>query len=269
MEGIRKIAVLIDGDNAENKLIKQILNAVGKYGKITIKRVYGDFSLPHTSVRWCREVCNTYAIRPVQKYSYASGKNAIDTELIIDAMDILHAHSVEGFCIVSSDSDYTGLASRIREEGLFIMGVGRRQTSEAFVKACEIFIFMETLAPAQIAQPELADLPLPEHIETATPKLPGVKIVGKIDLSRINPVKKTNHDAIDRQLVDKAFNRAVDKATGIVVLSQLNQTLKQIDSAFNYRHWGFSSFRQFCESLSPAYLIVLREDGTMSLKKAE
>ncbi|MDR1654346.1 MAG: NYN domain-containing protein [Prevotellaceae bacterium] len=118
MQEIRKIAVLIDGDNAESKLIEQILGEAGKYGKITIKKVYGDFSVPQISKNWSKELCNSYAIRPVQKYSYTSGKNSTDTESIIDAMDILRSRLVEGFCIVSSDSDYTGLANRIREEGI-------------------------------------------------------------------------------------------------------------------------------------------------------
>ncbi|MDR3182054.1 MAG: NYN domain-containing protein, partial [Planctomycetaceae bacterium] len=124
----RKIAVLIDGDNAESKLIEHILDAAGKHGTTTIKRAYGDWSEPQLK-SW-REKLNAYAIRPIQKFAYTKGKNSTDSELIIDAMDILHSRLVDGFCIVSSDSDYTGLANRIREAGMFIMGIGRSKTPE-------------------------------------------------------------------------------------------------------------------------------------------
>ncbi len=110
------IAVLIDGDNAQSKLIKELIEEVSKYGKATIRRIYGDWTTPQMN-SW-KEIINKYSINPIQKFSYTTGKNSTDSSLIIDAMDILHSGSVDGFCIVSSDSDYTGLAKRIREEGL-------------------------------------------------------------------------------------------------------------------------------------------------------
>src|SRR5690606_1896468 len=137
------IAVLIDGDNAQAKLIKEILEEVSKYGKATIRRIYGDWTTAHMNNR--KEKINLHSFSPIQKFSYTTGKNSTDSSMIIDAMDILHSDSVDGFCIVSSDSDYTGLAKRIREEGLFVMGIGRRITPKAFVQSCEIFTFAENL----------------------------------------------------------------------------------------------------------------------------
>ncbi len=142
---IFNIAVLIDGDNAQAKIIKEIIEEVSKYGKVTIRRIYGDWTTPQMN-SW-KDILNNYSISPIQKFNYTTGKNSTDSSLIIDAMDILHGSSVQGFCIVSSDSDYTGLAKRIREEGLFVMGIGRKNTPLAFVNSCEIFTFTENLAP--------------------------------------------------------------------------------------------------------------------------
>lgn len=149
-----KIAVLIDGDNAESALIEQILAEAGKNGRVTIKRIYADWTENRMS-KW-KEQLNKHAIRPMQKFAYAYGKNSTDTALIIDAMDILHSELVDGFCIVSSDSDYTGLAHRIREQGLFVMGIGKGHTPEAFVKSCESFTYTEILKPQEIKEGEKA-----------------------------------------------------------------------------------------------------------------
>lgn len=147
------IAVLIDGDNAQASLIKELIAEVSKYGKATIRRIYGDWTSPQMN-SW-KDILNEYSINPIQKFSYTSGKNSTDSSLIIDAMDILHGKSVDGFCIVSSDSDYTGLAKRIREEGLFVMGIGRKITPIAFVNSCEIFTFTENLVEVE----EIAAIP--------------------------------------------------------------------------------------------------------------
>ena len=140
-----KLAVLIDGDNIPSAYVKEMMEEIAKYGNPTIKRIYGDWTTPQMN-SW-KEIINQYSINPIQKFSYTTGKNSTDSSLIIDAMDILHGQTVDGFCIVSSDSDYTGLAKRIREEGLFVMGIGRKTTPIAFVKSCEIFTFSENLLP--------------------------------------------------------------------------------------------------------------------------
>src|ERR1017187_7432092 len=136
-----KMAILIDGDNAEASIIEQMLNETSKFGRVTIKRIYADWTTQHMN-SWKNQL-NKFAIKPMHKFSYTKGKNSTDSALIIDAMDIMHSKLVDGFCIVSSDSDYTGIANRLREEGLFVMGMGKSHTPEAFVKACENFIYTE------------------------------------------------------------------------------------------------------------------------------
>jgi uncharacterized LabA/DUF88 family protein len=141
----QKFAVLIDGDNAQASLLPQILAEVSSFGQITIKRIYGDWTT--TNMNSWKEYLQKHAIQPIQQFRYTTGKNATDSALIIDAMDLLHSGNVDGFCIVSSDSDYTRLATRITEHGLFVIGVGEKKTPEAFTNACNQFIFTENLAP--------------------------------------------------------------------------------------------------------------------------
>ncbi len=143
-----RIAILIDGDNAQATLIEEILVEAGKYGSATIRRVYGDWTTPNMN-SW-KDTLNIHAFQPIQQFRYTVGKNATDSAMIIDAMDILHMHQVDGFCLVSSDSDYTRLATRIRESGLLVVGIGRKSTARAFVSACNVFIYTETCA-AEVA----------------------------------------------------------------------------------------------------------------------
>jgi uncharacterized LabA/DUF88 family protein len=139
----QKLAVLIDADNAQASVIQELLAEVSRYGTATIKRAYGDWTTQN--LRSWKDVLHTMAIQPIQQFSYTSGKNATDSALIIDAMDVLHTGSVDGFCLVSSDSDFTRLATRIREAGLVVYGFGERKTPEPFVAACDKFIYTEIL----------------------------------------------------------------------------------------------------------------------------
>lgn len=139
----KKLAVLIDADNSSLNSIQFVLEEVAKYGIASVKRVYGDWSTD-TLKNW-RDILLPHAITPVQQFAYTKGKDAIDMILIIDAMDLLYSNALDGFCIVSSDSDFTPLASRIRESGLTVFGFGRNKTPEAFVKACDKFIYVENL----------------------------------------------------------------------------------------------------------------------------
>ncbi|HSY75385.1 MAG TPA: NYN domain-containing protein, partial [Bacteroidia bacterium] len=151
-----KIALLIDGDNAQSKFIEAMLSEAGKHGKVTVRRIYGDWT--DNKLNSWKEKINKYAVRPMQKFAFAKGKNSTDTAMIIDAMDILYSDTVTGFCIASSDSDYTGLAQRIRENGIFVMGIGEAQkTTEAFVNACDLFVFTENLIDPAEAQKKKAD----------------------------------------------------------------------------------------------------------------
>jgi uncharacterized LabA/DUF88 family protein len=138
-----KIAILIDGDNATPNLLPQMLVETGKYGLVTVRRIYGDWTKP--SMNGWKEILNYHAIQPVQQFRYTIGKNATDSAMIIDAMDLLYTSKFDGFCIVSSDSDFTKLASRIREAGLFVYGFGEKKTPGPFVSACDKFIFTEVL----------------------------------------------------------------------------------------------------------------------------
>jgi hypothetical protein len=140
----RRVAILIDGDNAQATLIEQILVEAGKYGNATIRRVYGDWTTPNMN-SW-KDILNIHAFQPIQQFRYTIGKNATDSAMIIDAMDILHSDQVDGFCLVSSDSDYTRLATRIRESGLLVVGIGEKKTPRAFVSACNVFIYTENLS---------------------------------------------------------------------------------------------------------------------------
>ncbi|HOW43686.1 MAG TPA: NYN domain-containing protein [Candidatus Aminicenantes bacterium] len=140
-----KMAVLIDGDNAQASLLPKMLAEVGRHGSVTIRRIYGDWTT--SSMHSWKDALHNHAVQPIQQFRYTVGKNATDSALIIDAMDIMHRRFVEGFCIISSDSDYTRLATRIREEGFFVMGIGQKKTPKSFVNACDIFIYTENLAP--------------------------------------------------------------------------------------------------------------------------
>jgi hypothetical protein len=143
--GSRRIAVLIDGDNAQPSLIDKILAESSRYGTLTIRRTYGDWTTANMG-GW-KDSLQSYAIQPIQQFRYTIGKNATDSAMIIDAMDLLYSGVVDGFCLVSSDSDYTRLATRIREKGFFVMGIGQKKTPRAFVSACDVFVYTENLMP--------------------------------------------------------------------------------------------------------------------------
>ncbi|MCL4218049.1 MAG: NYN domain-containing protein [Candidatus Hydrogenedentes bacterium] len=146
-----RLAVLIDADNAQAAVIEALLAEIARFGEATVRRIYGDFTSPQ-SKSW-KEVLQKYAIKPVQQFAYSKGKNATDSTLIIDAMDLLYTRKFDGFCLVTSDSDFTGLAMRLREEGLTVMGFGAEKTPEAFKNACHKFIFTEVLGPAPPQKP--------------------------------------------------------------------------------------------------------------------
>ncbi|MDA3883680.1 MAG: NYN domain-containing protein [Bacteroidales bacterium] len=137
------LAVLIDGDNIPSAYVKEMMEEIAKYGNPTIKRIYGDWTKPHLS-KW-KHILLENAITPIQQYGYTTGKNATDSAMIIDAMDILYSGKVNGFCVVSSDSDFTRLATRLREAGMQVIGIGEKKTPNPFIVACDKFIYMEIL----------------------------------------------------------------------------------------------------------------------------
>ncbi len=152
-----KLAVLIDADNAQASVIEGLLAEVSLYGEATVKRIYGDFTTTNSG-SW-KKVLQEHAIKPMQQFAYTTGKNATDSTMIIDAMDLLYTRRFDGFCIVSSDSDFTGLALRIREEGLMVYGFGEEKTPDAFRKACHKFIFTEVLRPVTVQEVKDAEKP--------------------------------------------------------------------------------------------------------------
>lgn len=143
MEMNLNLAVLIDGDNITSSHVKEMMEEIAKYGNPTIKRIYGDWTKPHLS-KW-KNLLLQNAITPIQQYAYTSGKNATDSAMIIDAMDILYSEKVDGFCLVSSDSDFTRLATRLREAGMQVIGIGEKKTPTPFIAACDKFIYVEII----------------------------------------------------------------------------------------------------------------------------
>ena len=145
-------AMLIDGDNAQATLLAKMLVEAAKYGQITIRRIYGDWTT--SNMKSWKDTLNFHAFQPIQQFRYTIGKNATDSAMIIDAMDIMHSNVVDGFCLVSSDSDYTRLATRIRETGIFVMGIGEKKTPKPFVNACDVFVYTENLVDKEKKAPK-------------------------------------------------------------------------------------------------------------------
>jgi len=167
-----KLAVLIDGDNIPSAYVKEMMEEIAKYGNPTIKRIYGDWTNPKLA-KW-KNVLLQNAITPIQQYGYTIGKNATDSAMIIDAMDILYSEKVNGFCIVSSDSDFTRLATRLREAGMQVFGIGEKKTPEPFIVACDKFIYIEILKnQAEENESELTkSKPSQKHtVDKITPKV--------------------------------------------------------------------------------------------------
>lgn len=168
------LAVLIDGDNIPSANVKEMMEEIAKYGNPTIKRIYGDWTNPHLS-KW-KKLLLENAITPIQQYAYTTGKNATDSAMIIDAMDILYSEKVNGFCLVSSDSDFTKLATRLREAGMQVIGIGEKKTPTPFIVACDKFIYIEILRKKTVSQRSTAkkgkeEEEVTESIDRITPKV--------------------------------------------------------------------------------------------------
>lgn len=163
----KRLGVLIDGDNIPSMYISEMMEEIAKYGSPTIKRIYGDWTKPHLN-KW-KQVLLENAITPVQQYSYTTGKNATDSAMIIDAMDILYSNNVDGFCLVSSDSDFTKLATRLREAGKVVYGIGEKKTPNPFIAACDKFIYLEILKKEN-EETEVGSTKPKKKFEKLTPK---------------------------------------------------------------------------------------------------
>ena len=222
-----RLAVLIDADNAQAAVIEGLLAEIARFGEATVKRIYGDFT-SSSSAGW-KKVLNRHAIKPVQQFAYTTGKNATDSSLIIDAMDLLYTRRFDGFCLVSSDSDFTGLALRIREEGLMVFGFGEKKTPEAFRNACHRFLFTEVLRPVS-AKP----------VEAAAAK-PAKKPAGKAAPKAVPaaaPVEEPPAQDFPRAFVLEALDKAGDDS-GWAGLGAFGSYLNKLQPDFDSRLYGF------------------------------
>ena len=238
------IAILIDGDNAQAKLLKETIEEVSKYGKATVRRIYGDWT-SNVMNSW-KDLINQHSINPIQKFSYTTGKNSTDGALIIDAMDILHSKTVEGFCIVSSDSDYTGLAKRIREEGLFVMGIGEKKTPEAFVKSCDIFTYTENIAPKVQEKISL--------VNKAAASIAFTKKKEQLAATFLQPK--------DYETICKAYDISTND-NDIAYISQVGANIRKIDPSFDARAYGYNSLSKLFEKLDD-FEVIKNEVGELN-----
>lgn len=248
----RRIAMLIDGDNAQHSLLKQMFEEASRYGDVTIRRAYGDWTEPNLA-NW-RPVMLAHAIQPIQQWRYTTGKNATDSALIIDAMDILYSGTVQGFCVVSSDSDYTRLCTRIRESGLFVMGIGREKTPEAFINACNVFVYVENLIQSdEIKEPDAVNTTttVKKADEAKTPAVVKAPAKAKPGTTAKTPTKSKQADSQKDllNLLRRAFDIAVQDDEGWVHLGPLGSALQRIEPSFDSRTYGFKSLSLLIKSI--------------------
>lgn len=224
----RNLAVLIDADNAPPAIVEGLFEEIAQYGIASVKRIYGDWTKPNLS-GW-KKVLLDYSIQPVQQFAYTQGKNATDSTLIIDAMDLLYTRQLGGFCLVSSDSDFTRLAARLREEGLTVYGFGERKTPNPFVAACDKFIYTEILRADADAQTESGATPA--TTKKATPEVVQEQKAGA-DTREAPPLK----------LISRVIDDICDEEDW-VHLGTLGQHLNKRSPAFDTRLYGFKKLSE-------------------------
>lgn len=245
----RKIAILVDGDNAQAKSLEPILTEVAKYGKATIRRIYGDWTTPNMQ-SW-KTLINGLSFQPIQQFAYTTGKNSTDGALIIDAMDILHSESVEGFCIVSSDSDFTRLAARIREAGVLVIGIGKKTTPKAFIQSCEQFIFVENILLSDSEAAPARDAEAPKVTKKTPSKTKGIKTEkqakAKTNVSKAEKAdelpKSKSEDKQDLpiELLKKAFASVANESDEAYIAS-FGSAIRRLEPSFDHRTYGYSTF---------------------------
>lgn len=222
-----KIAILIDGDNAQSSLLPQMIVEAGKHGQVTVRRIYGDWTT--NSMNSWKDTLNFHAFQPIQQFRYTIGKNATDSAMIIDAMDLLHSGVVDGFCLVSSDSDYTRLATRIRETGIFVMGIGEKKTPKAFVNACDLFVYTENLAAEKKATQQ----------KQANTKKTAKSKDGKEELDPM-------------PILSQAFEMTVGQ-DGWARLDTMGNNLYQLDPSFDPRTYGQRQLSRLIKNLKDQF----------------
>ncbi len=242
----RKIAILIDGDNATASLLPQMLVEAGKYGLVTVRRIYGDWTT--TSMNSWKDILNYHAFQPVQQFRYTVGKNATDSAMIIDAMDILHSGVVDGFCLVSSDSDYTRLATRIRESGVFVMGIGEKKTPKSFVNACDVFVYTSNLVAEEKA------------VRSAGRRGPSRKKSAAPPAAPAPAEAETESDPIP--ILRQAYAIA-EQEDGWARLDHMGNALAQLDPGFDPRTYGHRQLSRLIASYKDLFQMRTQEiDGS-------
>lgn len=267
-----KFAILIDADNIGSKYIKIILDEISKEGVATYKRIYGDWTSP-TLAPW-KQVLLEHSVTPMQQYSYTVGKNATDSAMIIDAMDILYSGKVDGFCLASSDSDFTRLASRLRESGMTVIGMGEQKTPRPFVSACDRFIYIDKILKASAPEKPSKEKPSkseksekPDRAERArqksdkkSPQKPAetpahITVSDAVNgliadvASDDDETSVTDIDTIRNALVMIADELAEDDDDGWILLSDVGNVLRKRYPDFDQRNYGFSKMITFITSL--------------------
>lgn len=217
------LAVLIDGDNIPSAYVKEMMEEIAKYGNPTIKRIYGDWTKPNLS-KW-KNLLLENAITPIQQYGYTTGKNATDSAMIIDAMDILYSEKVNGFCLVSSDSDFTRLATRLREAGMQVFGIGEKKTPNPFIVACDKFIYIEILKNRSKET----------HEETSESASIEKEHVDKITLGVVQLISTTISDLADDD--------------GWAFLGDVGSLLQKKQPNFDSRNFGFEKLTPMIASI--------------------
>ncbi len=243
----RRFAVLIDADNVSPKYIKYILDEVSDQGIATYKRIYGDWT--DNEKRSWKNVLLDWSVNPIQQYSYTTGKNATDSAMIIDAMDILYSGNVDGFCLVSSDSDFTKLAQRLRESGMFVMGIGEQKTPKPFRTACDTFKLLEIISSEDA----------PEVVETVKGR--GTVVTMKEDVANIDAIQKT---ITSIEEIERAISKILMENNGVnqpLGLARVGNFLSKRFSDFDVRNYGYSKLSTFLESLNNSDFQVVKLHG--------
>jgi len=242
-----RLAVLIDADNVPYSNIKGIMEEIAKYGNPTTKRIYADWTKPTVS-GW-KNVLLENAITPIQQYSYSTGKNATDSAMIIDAMDILYSGKVDGFCIISSDSDFTRLATRLREAGMTVIGIGEKKTLNPFIVACDRFIYIEILGNQK-------------DKETEEPRS-GARIAKKA-VPKKTANKETGLGKNTLSLISSTINDVADES-GWAYLADVGSLIMKKQPDFDPRNFGFMKLTPLIRSI-PSIEIDERDTGNKSIK---
>ncbi|GIK43173.1 MAG: hypothetical protein BroJett011_70060 [Chloroflexota bacterium] len=250
-----KLAVLIDADNAQATIIEGLLAEIATFGEATVKRIYGDFTSP-ASGQW-KKVLQTHAIKPIQQFANTTGKNATDSTLIIDAMDLLYTRRFDGFCLVSSDSDFTGLALRIREEGLIVLGFGEQKTPEAFRNACHKFIFTEVLRP--VSPPKSSASPIHAPATQTPPPLSATS-------GEMESPQKPSPPAVPRKFILNALGSTKGDDAGWVHLGAFGSYLTKIKPDFDPRLYGFKKLSDLLKAMGNDLEIEERKTKGSSAK---